>query len=779
MAFDESVIEALEKELSGKIAQHYTHEISRFHRSKGSAEFHEAAEYIRRQLEYFGLESCVVERYPIDGEKKYMTWCPPAAWDPKDARLTMISPRTEVLCDFKEEPVCLVFMSSATPGGGISAEVADVGQGTDESDYEHREPVKGKIVLASGQISRVYDLAIKKYGAIGILSDYMRSECPEIGRTRIDLPDLVNYMSLSIHPWDQGRGSVRKDEGQREGEHGRGVFAFSLSARKADRLRRILANEKVQVKAEISVSMGQGYMDVVTGILPGTDPAGQETLVIAHLCHPRPGANDNASGCGLGMEIARTISTLVAHEAIPGPRRSIRFLFVPEMYGTVAYIDAHPEWPKSVVAGVNLDMVGEDQKSTGSSFIVTSTPWSCPSAVNDIAAYYTHRFFNRKMGFDPASPIPIRRYSISGYAGGSDHYILVDPTVGIPTVFLGHWPDRFYHSSMDTIDKTDPEEFRLVGLVAASYILDIASFDKNRAKFALSLVEAGARARLWSVAQAAMAHMAGGPVMGAHTPRWQMTAECSDGRGEIARLDFLVECEEAAMRSILGLVSGKTGSVESMSGDAAPAKVALGDAVSRKAAPGETAPGEAALSHATIKAVAPGGEAAGAGMARVNASELEYDIARACESFRREAEYVKGKLRWAAGSDARGAGDVSAPLPEQQSTGLQTVPVRGFQAPLDMGSFLRQIGPERAEFYRTKDKDDSAFSSKLFEFVNLMDSKRTVSEIVRRVSAEFGEFKESDAIRFLEDLESLGLVSLFPQRNSRPTAGSDQSSLVF
>lgn len=428
-------------------------------------------------------------------------------------------------------------------------------------------------------------------------------------------------------------------------------------------------------------------MEVVTGVLPGSDLSDQEVLVVAHLCHPRPGANDNASGCGLGMEIARAISTLVGSGALSRPRRSIRFLFVPEMYGTVSYIDAHPEWPKSVVAGINLDMVGEDQASTGSCFIVTSTPWSCPSAVNDIAEYYTRRFFDKKIGFDPASPVPIRRYRISGYAGGSDHYILVDPTVGIPTVFLGHWPDRFYHSNMDSIDKTDPEEFRLVGLVAASYVLDIASFDKERARFVPSLVESGARARLWSAAQMIAEHI---------------------GANDNGRIGFLVEREEAALRSILDLVSS--------------AKIP---------------------------------------------SDLESDVNQACESLRREAEYVKekiGRLSCSMGKrDTGGTGDVSMRMVGQQPPVTLTasvIPVRHFRAPLDMSCFWRQIGPERTDFYKRRDGEDSLFLSKLFEFVNLMDSRRTLSEIIRRVAAEFGEFKEDDASRFLDDLVSLGLADL-------------------
>ena len=48
------------------------------------------------------------------------------------------------------------------------------------------------------------------------------------------------------------------------------------------------------------------------------------------------------------------------------------------------------------------------------------------------------------------------RYTETAFSAGSDHYILSDPTVGIPSPMIIHWPDRFYHSSHDTPDKCDP-----------------------------------------------------------------------------------------------------------------------------------------------------------------------------------------------------------------------------------------------------------------------------------------------------------------------------------
>jgi Zn-dependent M28 family amino/carboxypeptidase len=45
---------------------------------------------------------------------------------------------------------------------------------------------------------------------------------------------------------------------------------------------------------------------LVTARLAGESE--REILVVSHLCHPRPGANDNASGAAAALEAARTLA---------------------------------------------------------------------------------------------------------------------------------------------------------------------------------------------------------------------------------------------------------------------------------------------------------------------------------------------------------------------------------------------------------------------------------------------------------------------------------------
>jgi hypothetical protein len=61
------------------------------------------------------------------------------------------------------------------------------------------------------------------------------------------------------------------------------------------------------------------------------------------------------------------------------------------------------------------------------------------------------------------------------FSGGSDHYILADPSVGVPCPMIIQWPDKFYHTSLDTLDKVDPASLHRAGVLAATYAYFLAN----------------------------------------------------------------------------------------------------------------------------------------------------------------------------------------------------------------------------------------------------------------------------------------------------------------
>lgn len=472
-----ALLKLLESMLRGEHALAYTEEITRFHRAMGSSDYQEAIRFIRDKLVEWNLEKTAVERYPADGLTTYQTWTPPPAWEPVRAELSLVHPEDRHICSFETEPVCLVFGSTSTPSQGLILDVVDIGDGVGDQAYSGKE-VYGKVVLTSGSSRNAFRFAVKKRGAIGVLTDYMPSQNPSIKRTPCDLPDAVSYASFPVTDEDIGKTA----------------FGFSLSLRQAQEIRLLLKNGPVKIKAQVEADLFPGEIQVLTGIIPGTEKKG-EVLIIAHLCHPKPGANDNASGCGLAMELARTISAAIDHGKLTRPKHSIRFMFVPEMYGTIAYLERHPSLSKKIKAAVNLDMVGEAREAMSVANLV-SAPWSLPSALNDVAGFYMELVARRGESFGRAEKGIAWLYDITGFSGGSDHYILVDSSYGIPSVYIGHWPDRFYHTGMDTIQMVDKEELLRSGLVTAATVLTFADPCQGNIKLMYSLVASGAGQRI-------------------------------------------------------------------------------------------------------------------------------------------------------------------------------------------------------------------------------------------------------------------------------------------
>jgi hypothetical protein len=82
------------------------------------------------------------------------------------------------------------------------------------------------------------------------------------------------------------------------------------------------------------------------------------------------------------------------------------------------------------------------------------------------------------------------------FSGGSDHVPLVDPAVGVPCPMLIQWPDRYYHSSSDTPDRTDPRSLAHAVRCAATYAGVIAGAIGEEAEELMALTARGARIRL-------------------------------------------------------------------------------------------------------------------------------------------------------------------------------------------------------------------------------------------------------------------------------------------
>ena len=296
-----ATLKSIAAETSGIAARRNLDEITLYHRMRASAQFDEAARVVADKLEAYGFDTVETLRFPADGKTMFGTQKSRPAWQVDFAELWEVAAdgtRLRKLGDWAARPLTLAQDSDSADATAV---LVDVGGGTRDSDYTGKD-IKGKIVLTSSQPEAVEALALRKYGAAGILS-YAANQ--KSAWWQLD-DSLVRWGHLS---------SFREEP----------AFAFMTSLGEARALQaRLAAGETVRLHAKVEARREAGSYSIVTATIPGSDPklAGEEIAFSCHLDHPRPGANDNASGCVAILEVARTLKRLIDTGALPAPKRA-------------------------------------------------------------------------------------------------------------------------------------------------------------------------------------------------------------------------------------------------------------------------------------------------------------------------------------------------------------------------------------------------------------------------------------------------------------------------
>jgi hypothetical protein len=471
----------LHEELSGELAKEHVIAITRHHRVQGSRGYLRAAEYVLAELRRAGFDEqhAWIETYPSDGKIHYQTWQSPSGWDIESAELRLLepagAPNGELLAAFPEIAMSLVTYSNP---GDVTAELVWVGAGTSPADYQEKD-VRGKFVLATGYGGAVHREAVLQRGAAAVV-------CYLDDQRAAEHPDMLQYTGMWPRP-DELEGTT---------------FGFNLTNRTGARLCALLASgERVVLRGRVTgTGLEPFVMAVVVAHLPGAGRPDEELLFSAHLDHPKESANDNASGSAAILDIARALRRLIDERRLPVPERSLRFLWVPEWHGTMAYVDAHPEllgptWGRGgrVLANLNLDMVGEHLELLHSKLILTRSPLSVPSALDDVVADMAAMVD----ALDVRTPRGSRsafNYRQVPYAGGSDHMMFLDR--GIPSVMFSHDPDYTHHTSEDTPDKVDPVQLERCEILAAGTLWYLANLEERQALDLAWLTAAGCARRV-------------------------------------------------------------------------------------------------------------------------------------------------------------------------------------------------------------------------------------------------------------------------------------------
>jgi hypothetical protein len=456
----EKDVAALAQELSGETAKRNLEGIARNHRQRGSRGFHAAAELVAERARAYGLSSVEILQFPADGKIFYGPQRSRQPWDADFAELWELKkdgdawhPST-LMASYDAMPVALAEDSESAD---VSADLINVGRGVSESDYAGKD-VRGKIVLVSAQPGTVQELAVDKFGAAGIISDAQNQRTAWWGEDE----NLVRWGHLQSFPKTR-------------------TFAFMVSLKTGRTLRdRLASGEQVRLHATVRAGQHPGNYEVVTATIPGADPKlkDEEIAYSCHLDHQRPGANDNASGCVTILEVARTLQKLITEGKLARPARTIRFIWPPEVEGTVTLLNARPEFAQRIKAAIHMDMVGGGPVTKGV-FHVTRGPMSLPSFVHDVAEAFAG-FVNEqsyKFAATGSAEYPFvapeggkepLQADFSPFTMGSDHDVYQDSSFHIPAIYLNDWPDRYIHTNFDTAANIDPTKLKRAAFIGAA-----------------------------------------------------------------------------------------------------------------------------------------------------------------------------------------------------------------------------------------------------------------------------------------------------------------------
>lgn len=463
-------LESVRPLASGPRALEAVRQVSGFHRIQSTPGYDAAAEWLTDALRAEGLEP-FVERASADG-RQYHLGCPmQEGWDCARAVATLHGAKgPEPLADFASAPLSLVQRSSAASGRWPL--VAD----------EPGADVRGRVLLTSRGAQPAHRDAVARRGAAGLLCDGRRLVPP----VRTDEHDR-DSLAYTSYWWDA--------------DEPRGWGFVVSPARGAELRARLAAGERLDLEVAIESRSFPTTSALVSATLPGEWPG--EVLLTAHLCHPRPGANDNGSGVAAVLEAARVLGSLARSGALPAARRTIRFLWMPEFTGTYAWLAGDPARAAATVAALNLDMVGEAQDDCGSTQLIERAPHFAGSFAEELLVRIRHAAQDWVPGYSGPGHYSLVRAAEVPYSGGSDHTVWLDPAVGVPCPMLIQWPDRYYHSDYDTPDRCDPASLAHAARIGATYAAAIACARADEARALLALVGRGARRRLLSSLDAA------------------------------------------------------------------------------------------------------------------------------------------------------------------------------------------------------------------------------------------------------------------------------------
>ena len=457
--------EFVRPKFTGKLAYATTDFVEDYWRVVGNTGFNNTIYLIADSLKAAGYvleeEAKSTDRLTYRIEKREMAH---NTWEPISASLQIVGESLPLLQSTTNRNMTYL-NSASTPESGVEAEVVWI---KSVDDIEARS-VSGKIIFTEMGARRLSKIAIKK-GALGIISydnpDYLQ---PEKNQTSIQFRNLP--AEDASHFW-----------------------GIALSFEAKEKFVERLEKGKTEVLVNIQTKRYPSEELTIVATIKGAKYPDERLVFSAHI--QEPGANDNATGVGTQLEMAKVAAHLFKERNIQLDR-SMTFLWGDEIISTHRYIEEDTKRAKGIKWGISLDMVGENTAITGGSFLIEKMP--DPSAIwtrgtdkhtewggevltlEDMKPHYLNDFILSK--FKQQGDFANWKVETNPFEGGSDHTPFLQ--ANIPGLLLWHFTDQFYHTDNDRIDKVSQETLKNVGTAALVSGLELVNADTI---FAIELV---------------------------------------------------------------------------------------------------------------------------------------------------------------------------------------------------------------------------------------------------------------------------------------------------
>jgi carboxypeptidase Q len=386
-------------------------------RVTGSPAADRAVGWAVEALHHAGVDEVHTEKFMI-----------PVSWSEGNSHIEILSP--------EPFPVRMVSIgwSPATPEGGITSNIVDVGMGNDDGFAKAGASTHGAIVLVHTSVLVTYEDLTNEYDLDAeIIDRAMKTGAAAIFwmSTR---PNLLLYRHTTAV------------NGELE------PLPQALLAREdAERIARFLAaGQKVQAHFEMSNHIGGPVnSENVVAEIRGREKPDEFVLVGAHLDSWELGTGALDDGCNVAMIID---AARIIHSSGTIPRRSIRFVFFTGeeqgMLGSAAYAHVHRAELDSMAAAIIFD-----------SGVGRITGYSLGGRKDVVAAV--------RNTLGPLKPLDATDLTLDAGMDTDNFDFILE---GVPTLEANQEPANYmlnYHAASDTFDKVDFKELKHNAAIAA------------------------------------------------------------------------------------------------------------------------------------------------------------------------------------------------------------------------------------------------------------------------------------------------------------------------